>query len=197
MRNKRDDKKQQHQRQTSSEQIYRAHQQLQPRTPIAVKHRHYILFVLTLFLCLTSLSLSACPNQCSGHGVCKTGNTCSCFPGWRGGAPDCSFRECPQGPAWADLAIATDVAHQNVECSNAGVCDRTTGACSCFSGFTGFSCQRSKYRYILRSVFVKSHFCIFTNSPISLAFPRSVFSLSLYSLLQVSVQMIALDTVFA
>ena len=147
--NERDQEKQkklhrQQQRYTCNEQIYQTHQQLQPRTPIAVKHRHFLL-VLTIFLSLVSLSLSACPNQCSGHGVCKTGNTCSCFPGWKGGAPDCSFRECPRGPAWADLAIATDVAHQTVECSNAGTCDRTTGACSCFSGFTGFSCQRSKY----------------------------------------------------
>jgi len=95
MMNKRVGKKQkrrqqQQRQQTSSEKIYQTHQ-LQPKTPTAIKHRHYLL-VLTIFLSLISLSLSACPNQCSGHGVCKTGNTCSCFPGWRGGAPDCSFR---------------------------------------------------------------------------------------------------------
>lgn len=53
--------------------------------------------------------------------------------------------ECPKGPAWADKPYALDLAHQSVECSNAGICDRATGSCKCFPGFTGSSCQRSKY----------------------------------------------------
>jgi len=55
-----------------------------------------------------------------------------------------SIGQCPLGPAWADKAYATDQAHQNVECSNAGTCDRKSGTCSCFPGFTGAACQRSK-----------------------------------------------------
>ena len=52
--------------------------------------------------------------------------------------------ECPTGPAWADKAQSQDTAHQEVECSNAGLCDRSSGICNCFSGFTGRACQRSK-----------------------------------------------------
>ncbi len=32
----------------------------------------------------------ACPNSCSGHGMCTMGNVCNCFDGWTGGAADCS-----------------------------------------------------------------------------------------------------------
>jgi hypothetical protein len=40
---------------------------------------------------------------------------------------DCSQRICPHSAAWSDQAIATDVAHQPSECSNRGICDRSTG----------------------------------------------------------------------
>ena len=50
---------------------------------------------------------------------------------------------CPNGTAWADKAYALDSAHQSAECSNAGICDRASGVCKCFSGFTGAACQRS------------------------------------------------------
>ncbi|CAN0300258.1 unnamed protein product, partial [Scytosiphon promiscuus] len=46
---------------------------------------------------------------------------------------------CSKGLAWADKAYATDTAHSEVECSNAGICDRDTGICSCFAPFTGAS----------------------------------------------------------
>lgn len=51
---------------------------------------------------------------------------------------------CPTGVAWADKAYAADYAHQPTECSNAGICNRETGTCQCFPGFTGNACQRSK-----------------------------------------------------
>jgi hypothetical protein len=51
---------------------------------------------------------------------------------------------CPTGKAWADKAYATDKAHQEVECSNAGLCNRKSGQCECFDGYTGNACQRSK-----------------------------------------------------
>ena len=53
---------------------------------------------------------------------------------------------CSKGYAWADKAHATDSAHSEVECSNAGVCDRTAGVCSCFTPFTGAACQRGGSR---------------------------------------------------
>ena len=53
--------------------------------------------------------------------------------------------ECPSGTAWASKAYGIDLAHQDVVCSNAGICDSTTGLCKCFNGFSGIACQRSKY----------------------------------------------------
>lgn len=49
---------------------------------------------------------------------------------------------CAEGLAWADKAYATDTAHSEVECSNAGICNRGTGICDCFDPFTGAACQR-------------------------------------------------------
>ena len=57
---------------------------------------------------------------------------------------DCSLRDCPLGHAWADKATAPDTAHALVECSNAGLCDRTSGLCKCFEPFEGSACQRLK-----------------------------------------------------
>ena len=50
---------------------------------------------VVLVTILSSLTLvnAACPNSCSGHGSCGKGNICSCFPGWSGGAVDCSMRK--------------------------------------------------------------------------------------------------------
>ena len=39
---------------------------------------------------------SACPNGCSGHGVCSD-NVCQCHPGWS--ALDCSVPTCPSATA--------------------------------------------------------------------------------------------------
>lgn len=109
-------------------------------------------------------------NNCNGHGVCSAAtSTCLCFDGWGSSkdirykpqlssfsvpsdpvvlsfykAPDCSKRVCPPGRAWADIPTGATTAHQFMECSNRGTCDRATGICSCFDGFTGSACERTK-----------------------------------------------------
>ena len=50
---------------------------------------------------------------------------------------------CPLGAAWVDKAYRNDSAHQQTECSNAGLCDYDSGRCECFEGFSGAACQRS------------------------------------------------------
>ena len=98
--------------------------------------------LLTLGLLVNKFCNAACPNSCNGNGLCINGNVCQCFEGWNGGAADCSARECPKGVAWTDKAYALSTAHQTVECSNAGICDRSKGVCKCEEGFAGTACQR-------------------------------------------------------
>lgn len=83
------------------------------------------------------LALAACPNQCSGHGTCSQNDLCTCHANWEGA--DCSLRTCPFGNSWA-LDSANPHAYE--ECSGAGLCDRTSGECKCFDGYSGFACQR-------------------------------------------------------
>eukprot|EP01035_Chromulina_nebulosa_P017623 gene17623-23200_t len=42
-----------------------------------------------------------------------------------------------------DLAVLTNTAHYYMECSNKGVCDRSTGECQCYDGYDGVACQRA------------------------------------------------------
>lgn len=39
--------------------------------------------------------------------------------------------------------ILSNSAHEYRECSNKGICDRTTGTCGCFEGYEGSACQRA------------------------------------------------------
>mmetsp|Transcript_10292 Transcript_10292/g.20207 ORF Transcript_10292/g.20207 Transcript_10292/m.20207 type:complete len:258 (+) Transcript_10292:219-992(+) len=76
-------------------------------------------------------------------------DSCTCFFRKEDGvdiydytAPDCSLKTCPSGPAIGAIPY-TDNSHQQViECSGAGVCDRSTGECTCETGFTGKNCGR-------------------------------------------------------
>jgi len=43
----------------------------------------------------------------------------------------------------SDLNELTNTAHYYMECSNAGLCDRSTGECACYNGFDGVACQRA------------------------------------------------------
>lgn len=92
---------------------------------------------------------------CSGHGTCTSQTkACSCYEGFGSvtelarklqpphPAPDCSERVCPFGKSWADIPISATQAHQEVECSDAGYCNRLTGVCTCFEGYDGSACER-------------------------------------------------------
>jgi len=89
--------------------------------------------------------------DCNGHGTCDATTTqCACYDGWGSASdvtsyksPDCSKRVCPSGAAWVDAATATNTAHAPAECSNAGLCDRSSGKCRCFDGYDGEACQRT------------------------------------------------------
>merc|ERR1712100_969124 len=41
-----------------------------------------------------------------------------------------------------DVVSAND-AHPLVECSNKGLCDRSTGECQCFENYDGIACERT------------------------------------------------------
>lgn len=90
-------------------------------------------------------------NNCNSHGTCDTANSrCICYNGWGSDtdvavykAPDCSLRVCPSDRAWVDIPTGPNSAHALAECSNAGICDRTSGRCRCFAGYEGEACQRS------------------------------------------------------
>jgi len=100
------------------------------------------LVAVNLLLFVSQSQGLPCPNLCSGHGHCDdTDRVCRCFDGWMGG--DCSLMKCPTAPAWTDLASGVDNAHQEKECSNRGMCDRSTGMCFCEEErFEGTACER-------------------------------------------------------
>lgn len=91
-------------------------------------------------------TIQFCPGSisCSAHGQCLNNPTysCTCSDGWTGA--DCSERLCPTGLAWFALPEGDNIAHITTyaECSNVGICDRSTGQCACNTGFTGAACDR-------------------------------------------------------
>jgi len=65
---------------------------------------------------------------------------------------DCSFHTCPHaisfnGPALSSTAEGDTLGNvfhtQHLECSNQGSCNRKTGSCECYKGYTGEACQRT------------------------------------------------------
>jgi len=135
-------------------------------------HPHTKMKLFVTLATLVGFATAACPNSCSGHGTCDRYDACTCFletpinqthfegisieKEWTGA--DCSRRTCPRGISWSKSSLGfrsdgepLDGANEDLtcshqaeqECSDQGLCDRATGLCSCFPGYTGSSCQRT------------------------------------------------------
>lgn len=94
-------------------------------------------------------------NGCSNNGECDYCHSkCKCFDGYGSDRDkkhaiaddfqrDCSSKTCPLGPA---RGISRDEyngdMHRLIECSSNGRCNRDTGKCLCFHGFSGSACDK-------------------------------------------------------
>merc|ERR1711998_63924 len=90
-------------------------------------------------------------SNCNSRGTCYGSGQCACYDGWGSltdvtthRSADCATRTCPSGKAWVDIPTSANTAHAVRECSNQGICDRSSGNCKCNFGFTGDACQRIK-----------------------------------------------------
>ncbi|CAM9828883.1 unnamed protein product [Heterosigma akashiwo] len=102
--------------------------------------------LIVLAAVLVAVANASCPNLCSGHGSCGNDDMCTCYVGWGNGDEDqgdCSQRICPFERAWVDSPSASNVAHALAECAGRGICNRESGECECFDGYTGQGCQRT------------------------------------------------------
>jgi len=105
-----------------------------------------MLFLL-ISLALVARIAAECPNNCSGHGDCSLNDVCICYDNWGVGmgglTGDCSERLCPYDIAFVDGPDMNDEFHKYAECSGRGLCDRNSGECMCFDGYSGQGCQRT------------------------------------------------------
>lgn len=56
---------------------------------------------------------------------------------------DCSQRTCPYSQSWDSAPHGNDMHTMQTECANRGKCDRKSGMCRCFAGYSGKACQRT------------------------------------------------------
>eukprot|EP00501_MAST-03F_sp_TOSAG23-6_P002425 GSMAST32.ASY1.ANO1.2534.1 assembled CDS len=106
--------------------------------------------LITLLIAINLSAVSAvCPNQCSNNGSCGESSKCTCYPGYTGA--DCSLRECSFGLSWTAEGTGVVPAgnglgglHPYTECSSKGICNRDSGECECFEGYTGQGCRRQQ-----------------------------------------------------
>jgi hypothetical protein len=105
-----------------------------------------MLFALASLLVIAKVAAD-CPNSCSGHGECTLNDVCMCYDNWGVGMSgitgDCSERICPYDIAFVDGPDMNNEFHKYAECSGRGICNRGTGECDCFTGYTGQGCQRT------------------------------------------------------
>jgi len=105
------------------------------RTPMRM------LSAVSVALTLPALVSGSCSNGCGKRGFCTTAFTCQCQDGFYG--PECAERTCPKGRQWQGYATTVDTVHvEEAECSNMGVCDRSSGTCKCHASFDGKACER-------------------------------------------------------
>lgn len=95
----------------------------------------------TNYIVILGLAAAACPNGCSGNGICGANNKCSCHQNWQG--INCALRTCTFSLSGVDTGDDTNPDHYYAECGNRGICDRKTGECKCFEGYEGNGCHRS------------------------------------------------------
>lgn len=99
-------------------------------------------------------------NNCNGNGYCDyCSSSCVCNNGFGSTLdlnytivndfkPDCSYRSCPTGRSLANIykfrtgVNYTATMHPQIECSNNGICDRSTGQCKCNPGMEGRACEK-------------------------------------------------------
>ena len=107
------------------------------------------MIIITILLIMRAhLLLALCPNSCNFNGECTEFDICNCYEGFDGfpiySGADCSLKSCPRGPSWlSEEAVKANDVHHVLECSNRGLCDRTTGLCACQSGYQGTACERT------------------------------------------------------
>jgi hypothetical protein len=105
------------------------------------------MMLISAMIVMIAIVNAACPNGCSGHGSCDVNDVCHCYNRVDGESAwtnaDCSARTCPKDMAWVGYVANANDVHPSMECSNMGICDRSSGECACFPNYEGIACERT------------------------------------------------------